>query len=253
MMTVWSSGGGTQSAAIAALICAGKLPQPDLSVIVDTEREKTATWEYHDAVIVPRLREAGVEIARVAKSDFATVDLYSASGKLLLPAFTSQAGRVSRLSGYCSNEWKKRVVYRWLRSLGVRECEMWLGISTDEARRMAFSGSGWVVNRYPLIEAEYGLQWRRIDCVAFLDAQGWPPPPRSACWMCPYMTRPEWQEMQRTHPDDYRQAQALETLIREQDPQVWLRPGRLLADEGADVLGALPGTERDCEGGHCFV
>jgi hypothetical protein len=39
MATVWSCGGGTQSAAIAALIVSGQMPVPDLSVIVDTERE----------------------------------------------------------------------------------------------------------------------------------------------------------------------------------------------------------------------
>lgn len=37
---LWSCGGGTQSAAIAALIVRGDLPKPDLSIIVDTERER---------------------------------------------------------------------------------------------------------------------------------------------------------------------------------------------------------------------
>jgi hypothetical protein len=36
---LWSSGGGTQSTAIAVLILQGRLPKPDLAVIVDTERE----------------------------------------------------------------------------------------------------------------------------------------------------------------------------------------------------------------------
>jgi enterochelin esterase-like enzyme len=39
---LWASGGGVQSAAIAALIVQGKL-RPDLAVIVDTEREQSTT------------------------------------------------------------------------------------------------------------------------------------------------------------------------------------------------------------------
>ena len=42
---IWSCGGGTQSAAIAALIVQGRLPIPDISLMVDTEREKSGTWE----------------------------------------------------------------------------------------------------------------------------------------------------------------------------------------------------------------
>ena len=40
---IWSSGGGVQSTAIAALICIGEL-SPDLSIIVDTERELSTTF-----------------------------------------------------------------------------------------------------------------------------------------------------------------------------------------------------------------
>ena len=43
---VWSCGGGTQSAAIAALIVRGDLPKPDYAYMVDTGRERTATIDY---------------------------------------------------------------------------------------------------------------------------------------------------------------------------------------------------------------
>ena len=250
MSVVWSSGGGTQSAAIAALIVAGRLPKPDFAVIVDTEREKSATWEYHEAVVVPRLREVKVELVRVRKSEYSSVGLYDTHGKVLIPAYTTQSGQISKMRAYCSNEWKKRVAFRWMRAQGVQSCDNWLGISVDEAKRMAFSGTGWVVNRYPLIEREYGLQWRRQDCIAFLEAQGWPTAPRSACWMCPHMTTREWNEMRSTHPKDFEKAQTLEAEIREGDPHVWLQRGFLLGDK-QDAQEVLPGM--GCEGGICFV
>jgi hypothetical protein len=44
MIEVFSSGGGTQSAAIAALIVQGRLPKPDFVVIADTDYECSSTW-----------------------------------------------------------------------------------------------------------------------------------------------------------------------------------------------------------------
>ena len=72
---IWSSGGGVQSAAIAALIVMGKL-RPDLAIIVDTEREQSTTWKYMDDVITPALATVNFKLTRVKKSEHATVDLY---------------------------------------------------------------------------------------------------------------------------------------------------------------------------------
>jgi len=56
---VWSSGGGVQSSAIAALICQGKLPKPDLAVMADTGREYSPVWDYMNEYVIPDLRKAG--------------------------------------------------------------------------------------------------------------------------------------------------------------------------------------------------
>jgi 3'-phosphoadenosine 5'-phosphosulfate sulfotransferase (PAPS reductase)/FAD synthetase len=52
---IWSSGGGVQSCAIAALIVRGVLQKPAYAVIIDTEREMSSTWEYMREVISPAL------------------------------------------------------------------------------------------------------------------------------------------------------------------------------------------------------
>jgi hypothetical protein len=253
MTTVWSCGGGTQSAAIAALIVQGKLPKPDLAVMVDTEREKSATWEYADAVLTPNLREVGVTLHRVKKSEFATVDLFSAKGDLLLPVFTSQSGATGKLPTDCSNEWKARVVQRWLRAQGVQQAEQWIGISVDEMRRMRFSGLGWLRNRYPLIEPEFGLTYRRADCVAAVERLGWPTPPRSACWMCPNMGDHEWREMKEHHPQDFAQAVQFEREIRETDPHFWLHESAVPLDQVDFTSQGGLFDDRACASGMCFV
>lgn len=65
MYEVFSSGGGTQSTCIAALIVQGRLPKPDFMVIADTGRECSSTWEYMDAVIRPAMATVGVEVYRL--------------------------------------------------------------------------------------------------------------------------------------------------------------------------------------------
>ena len=132
---IWSSGGGVQSTAIAAMIVRGELEKPDLAVISDTERECSTTWEYLEDWVIPALAIVGVTMHRVRKSEFATVDLWR-NGDLLIPAFTTANGRVGKLPTFCSNEWKSRVVERWAtRVHGVTAATLWIGFSADEEWR----------------------------------------------------------------------------------------------------------------------
>lgn len=185
---VWSCGGGTQSAAIAALIVQGRLEKPDVAVIVDTEREKQSTWDYYNKTLVPQLSKVGVDLVRVMKSQFATVDMVSTNGKILLPGYTIIDGKQVKQPGWCSNEWKKRVVQRYIRSLGIKNCYNWLGISTDEMKRVRQSTELNWQNRYPLV---FDVPMNRTQCIELVRKIGWPTPPRSSCWMCPNMGEEE--------------------------------------------------------------
>lgn len=241
---VWSSGGGTQSAAIAALIVRGDIPLPDLAVIVDTEREVSSTWEYHDSVIYPALSSVGVHLHRVKKSDFATVDLFSKNGDLLLPAFTSQNG-VGKLPTYCSNEWKARVVQRFAKTkTDAQAFDIWLGISTDELRRVKQPIGKWQ-NKYPLIDK----RMNRGDCIALVKSMGWPTPPRSRCKMCPNQGSEEWQDLHDNHPDDFQYSVELENLLREQDEDIWLTQSCRPLSELVNSAGMFTGR---CDSGFCF-
>lgn len=246
---IWASGGGVQSAAIAALIVRG-LYKPDLAVIVDTEREQSTTWSYMDSVITPALSAVCVTLQRVAKSQYATVDLYGGKDgdSLLVPVFTTQGGEIGKLPAYCSNEWKRRVVQRWASAQGVKECDMWLGISVDEMRRMTPGTDKWK-NRYPLIEQ----RMTRDDCVALVERMGWPTPPRSSCWMCPNHTQEEWRDIKENKPDDWEKAVQFDKEIRKKDPHAFLHSDGIPLDK-ADLEernGVLFG--HGCNTGHCFV
>jgi hypothetical protein len=227
-----------------------KLPRPDLAVIADTEREMSTTWDYMDQVTAPALRIAGVELHRVKKSAYATVDLWGGKdgNSLLIPAYTTRGGDIGKMPAFCSNEWKLRVIQRWAtKEHGVKAATMWMGISTDEMDR-ATPGKGKWEKRYPLIE----LRLNRGECMALVKAAGWPEPPRSSCWMCPQHREGEWLWQQENAPRDFTKAIHFEREIQKRDPHAWLHQDckpldQQKFDDSNDVLF------RRCDTGVCFV
>lgn len=250
---IFSSGGGVQSTAIAALIIRGDLPKPDLAVIVDTEREKSTTWEYLETVTAPALASVGVVMYRVPKSRYATWDLFFSGGQMAVPAYTSKNGGTGKLPTFCSSQWKTRVMERWATAQGVVKAQKWMGFSVDEIGRAAKQIKGrpgkWGV-RFPLLE----LGMNRGDCLALVKEMGWPTPPRSSCWMCPNMHMREWREV-KAGPD-WDKVIAFEREIQQHDPHVWLTD-QCVPVETADfsiineTMWGDSGAE--CESGLCFV
>lgn len=246
---LWSSGGGVQSAAIAALIVQGRL-RPDLSVIVDTEREQSTTWDYHDQVIAPALAKVGVTLHRVLKSDWEHRDLYGGKedDTLLLPVFTTQGGDIGKLPTYCSSYWKREVVKRWANAQGVKAVDKWLGISVDEmGRAPASKGKKWRT-RYPLIE----LGLNRWECQKLVESMGWPKPPRSSCWMCPNHTQEEWRDIRDNKPADWQAAIRFDRDIRKLDPHAFIHADAVPLGEAnlEDSNGVL---FHHCDSGHCYT
>ena len=242
---IWSSGGGVQSTAIAALICQGEL-SPDLSIIVDTERELSTTWDYLYKWVVPELEAAGVDLHRVPKSQYATVDLWR-NDDILIPAFTTEGDGVGKLPTYCSNEWKQRVMRRWAVEEGVKKADVWIGFTIDELRRVTQPTGKWQ-HAYPLIDR----RMTRGDCIALVKRMGWPEPPRSSCWMCPNKPKSEWQWQKENAPDDFQRAIGFEMGIQAKDPDLWLTQSGMPLEETEfdDQQDLFTGR---CDSGMCFV
>lgn len=244
-MIVWSYGGGTQTAAIAVLILQGKLPKPNIAVMADTGREIESTWTYLRTVVQPALDLIGLTV-EIAQHDLATVDLWT-DDSILIPAFTSLADG-GKLPTYCSNEWKRRVVMRWLKAQGVERAEMWLGISRDEAHRMKDSDAKWLTHRYPLIE----LMMSREDCVRITREMGWPDAPKSTCKICPHLSNSTWLEMQTDDPEDFYEAVRIEREIQKRDPNIFLHRSAKPLDE-IDFRFGLAEVFDGCDSGMCWT
>ena len=71
--------------------------------------------------------------------------------------------------------------------------EVWIGISTDEAVRVREPFWAWQKNRYPLIEQ----RMNRMDCLAWLDRNGYPKPAKSSCIGCPLHSNAHWRGLEK--------------------------------------------------------
>lgn len=246
---VWSNGGGTQSCYIATLIVRGMLPKPDLACLVNTGREKAKTFEYHEEYVRPALEAVGVEVHVIEKSHYAKVDLTRGS-TILIPGFTNQSGEIGKLPTYCSGEWKRDPISRWLRVRGVKLADVWMGYSLDEMRRVKNDRKVWLRKLYPLID----LRKTRRDCIAGVVEFGWPIPPRSACWMCPNQCHAEWKDLHDNRPDEFALAVRFEREeIHSIDPHLFLHESCVPLDQVDFDTPLASAFEPGCQSGFCFV
>lgn len=270
MTSVMNYGGGWQTTGMLALIKQGKLPRPDHTIIANTGREKKSTWRYLEATARPQMAEIGMEIV-IAPRNLAYVDIYAHNGDLLLPVWTA----TGKLSAFCSNEWKQRVVNRYLKlkALGYSHEEIeamstpevqvamqrkadephythWIGFTYDERDRIKTTEGKW----YPLVE----MMLTKADIREIIRAAGWPNPTSSACWMCANLDNAEWRAIKETDPADFEAACLLDEEIRENDlfnggSGVWLHPSRKPLREADLEAEDRKSPARQCGLGLCMI
>lgn len=242
----WACGGGVQSTAIAALIYTGKLPKPDHAWIVDVGYEKSKTFDYVQAVLTPKLREIGVMLHIIKTTDHVDNGLFDKQENCVLPLFAKgDDGIVRKYNTHCSGTWKQRVAHQWLRSMDVKRCDTWIGISIDEKRRIKRSRLQWNQNRYPLVE----MGIRREDCIDLIARMGWPKPEHTSCYLCPNQSDFQWQDIKRHYQYDWSKALAAEEYIRSINSTLYLhRTCKPLKDIGFDIQWSGPFVGKECFG-----
>jgi 3'-phosphoadenosine 5'-phosphosulfate sulfotransferase (PAPS reductase)/FAD synthetase len=247
--TVLNYGGGRQTVAICLLIARGVLAKPDRIVMADTGREKPTTFEYLEKYTRPLMREHGLEI-EIAEHSLAKVDLYSHKGSLLLPVFT----QTGKLPAFCSAEWKRDVVERYLRKQGITGGVNWLGLAFDEKRRWERLVDS--VRHHHRIECPLvDLMMTTADCLALVRKHGWPLPRVSSCWMCPHQRNEEWAHTKEHRPDLFAEACKIDEEVRADDEQggVFLHHSRVPLSEADLTVEEKPDVVRQCSLGTCFV
>lgn len=223
-LRILSLGAGVQSTTILLLSHHGELPKLDAAIFSDTgwEREATYLWlDYLRSIVsIPIITVSGGNVredmreaqVRGLKKDgfrWANMPFYTRDRE------TESLGRLRR---QCTREYKIEPIRKELRRmLGLiprqrapkGAVEQWVGISMDEAHRVwARSPDRMSTIRYPLLDIK---PMSRHDCLNWLQRNGYPIPPKSACVGCPFHSNKEWREL---NSDEFKSAAEFDEIIR---------------------------------------
>lgn len=207
-MHILSLGAGVQSSTLALMAANGRVtPMPNAAIFADTGAEPRHVYEWLDWLE----KQLPFPVYRVIhKAGLLEELLQSKSGRASNPPlFTEGGGMMTR---QCTADFKIAPIRRKVRKLcGGKPVVQWIGISTDEAHRMKPAPVKYITHRWPLIEASMS----RGDCIAWMLANGYPQPPKSACTFCPFHDESVWAAMKRNDPESWEQACMVDEAIRD--------------------------------------
>lgn len=197
MKHIISLGAGVQSSTMALMAKHGEItPMPDCAIFADTqvEPENVYTWlDYLEKQLpfpVYRVTAGNLEDATLLVKTGKSGKKYTDIG---IPAHTLDAnGKHGVVMRQCTLDFKILPIKRKIRELVGRKKSakaiQWIGISYDEVVRMKPSRVAYITNIWPLIDK--GMT--RQDCLNWMKSHGYPVPPRSACYFCPFHSDTEW-------------------------------------------------------------
>ena len=116
----------------------------------------------------------------------------------------------------CTTDYKIVPIKRKIRELlgedwRKRRVTQLIGISTDEASRMKDSRVKYIINVWPLID----LKMSRADCINWMERNGYPTPPKSACYFCPFHSNVEWSRLKLEMPILFEKAKHFEERLQQ--------------------------------------
>ena len=218
-----SLGAGVQSSTMALMAACGEItPMPTCAIFADTQAEPESVYTWLDWLE----KQLPFPVHRVSKGSLTRVSLTvrdkrDGTGKWvksLIPAFIQNRNGSRGIMGRaCTHDYKvvqleqaaRRIgkIKRGQQTVGVIQ---WIGISLDEAHRMKPARHPWVVHRWPLIDA----RMKRHDCLRWMEAKGYPEPPRSACVYCPFHSDAEWRRLRDKEPEEFAKAVDFELALQ---------------------------------------
>ena len=241
-----SLGAGVNSTALLHIIADERLPLDEV-IFADTGAEKPETYAYIERWILPFLAKRGILYVRVAAR-------YKGEEDKLQARCIRGHTVPDRRYRWSTRDFKIRPIYRHLKPLAPVVC--YLGIAYDEIHRMKDAQESWMTRAWPLIDRKI----TRAGCVAIIESKGWPVPPKSGCFFCPFASLAEWRWLHAEHPELWAEARRIEENGSKY-PQFSLVRGTLArlekrfdGERSQKTLEAFqdPVKEEECEG-VCFT
>ena len=209
VLNILSLGAGVQSTTVLLMSCIGQLPKMDAAIFADVGWEPKEVYR-HLAWLTEFAAMHGIKIIQVKHGDLRADALVSqvrgrsTQGRrwASMPMYTKdKAGNIGMIRRQCTGEYKIFPIQKKIRELiglkpkqrGPKEIAVrqYFGISWDEIGRMRDPEKKWIENVYPLID----MRMTRQSCLDWLEKNGFPLAPRSACIGCPFHSDAEWQKI----------------------------------------------------------
>lgn len=225
MLRVLSLGAGVQSSALALMAAAYEIEPYDCAIFADTQGEPASVYDWlnwlESKLPYPIYRVSAGSLERRE----VTVRTSRKTGMLWMknsiPAYVKKpSGKVGMLGRKCTADFKITPILQKLRSLcGITRkpkdetlvlVDQSIGISLDEYHRMKPSRETWIKHSFPLID----LKMTREHCMAWMKANGYPEPPRSACRFCPFHADVEWVRLKTQEPEEFAKAALFEKRLQ---------------------------------------
>ena len=223
-MKIQSNGMGIQSVAMYLMSSLGELPRFDYSVFADTGAEKQETYKYIEWLKNWAKKNNGIPIiydtSRNLYKDLLNKKNSTGQRFASIPGYTrNEDGSKGMLRRQCTNEYKIIPVLNVVKELlGLKkgqsyreEIEMFIGISLDEATRIAKPNRKNLTYIYPFCnvyskQADFGFmdfeKKTRGDLMNWIVENGFPLPPKSSCVFCPFQQDKDWLKI-KSNPVDW--------------------------------------------------
>ena len=227
MNNILSLGAGVQSSAMALMAMHGEiLPNDDLVCIFsDTQAEPKSVYKHlewlKEVLPFPVITVTAGSLTEKSLKPFKRKSDGMSYMAKEIPLFgiLPNGKKTGAIGRQCTNDFKIQPIYKFLKKhcgikRGQKEVTVseWIGISWDEMQRMKDSRVPWSEKRYPLIEK----RMTRVDCKKWLKKNGYPEPPRSACYYCPFHNNEDWRYLRDNEPDEFQKAIDFDKKIRKQ-------------------------------------
>jgi hypothetical protein len=217
-------GAGVQSSCLALMAAKGEVgPMPDFAVFADTQAEPKNVYDWLDWLEkqlpfpVYRVTRGNLteESLKVRKSDEDGREYL----KRLIPVFGQMPNGeiVAALGRKCTADYKIKPIIDCIKAkCGIARAQkqttvtQWIGISYDEMQRMKTPSHAWTQHRWPLIEKKM----KRGQCIDWMRSNGYPEPPRSACYYCPFHSDNEWRRLRNEDPEHFAKAVEFDKQFR---------------------------------------
>lgn len=190
-MLALSYGAGVQTFGMLVAIEQGLIPTPDIVIFADLQNEEIATYQHLGEIAIPLMAKLELPF-RVIRH-----------GNLYLDSLI--AGHTPK-PPICTKTYKIRPIESFLKKYGTGVHQVQIGITTDEAHRAnSKSESKRIEKTFPLIDIGFSRQ----DVINLIAGAGYPVPPKSGCFFCPWKSK-EFLRMKQTEPDKFQACLNLE-------------------------------------------